>query len=116
MSTVDKVILPFFAAIGGTVHYFGKPYRGVYQVCFDLLAGIEPARVLAVGDTLETDIAGGQAFGLKTVLVQGGVLADPLGIEWGTSAPPDRLQKLCVEHGVMPDMTIPAWVCSNFVQ
>lgn len=99
-----------YEAMGGTAHYFGKPYGGVYQVCFDILDGIDPARVLAVGDTLETDIAGAQAVGLKTVLVQGGVLAEPLDIAWGTSVPPDRLEKLCVEHGVIPDMTIPALV------
>ena len=53
---------------------------------------------------------GAQAFGLKTVLVQGGVLAEPLGIDWGASAPVDRLEKLCAEYGMMPDMTIPALV------
>ncbi len=99
-----------YEAMGGVAHYFGKPYRGVYQVCFDLLDGTDPARVFAVGDTLETDIAGAQAFGLKTVLVQGGVLAEPLGIDWGASAPAGRLEKLCAEHGVTPDMTIPALV------
>lgn len=99
-----------YEAMGGVAHYFGKPYGGVYQVCFDILDGVDPARVVAIGDTLETDIAGAQAFGLKTVLVQGGVLAEPLGIEWGASAPADRLEKLCAEHGVMPDMTIPALV------
>jgi len=100
----------FYETMDGVAHYFGKPYGGVYQVCFDLLDGTDPARVLAVGDTLETDIAGAQAFGLKTVLVQGGVLAEPLGIDWGASAPPDRLEKLCNEHGVTPDMAIPALV------
>jgi HAD superfamily hydrolase (TIGR01459 family) len=99
-----------YEAMGGQVHYFGKPYPAIYDVCFDMLDGIDRARVLAVGDTLETDIAGAKAVGLETVLVQGGVLAEPLGITWGESAPDDRLRALCAEHGTMPDMALPALI------
>jgi HAD superfamily hydrolase (TIGR01459 family) len=99
-----------YEALGGVVHYFGKPHRAVYELCFELLDGVDLDRVLAVGDNLETDIAGAKAAGLKTVLVLGGVLAEPLGIEWGELAPPERLEALCAEHGVLPDMAIPALV------
>ena len=99
-----------YEGMGGQVHYFGKPYPAIYDVCFDLLDGIDRGRVLAVGDTLETDIAGAQSVGLGTVLVQGGVLAEPLGITWGESASDDRLQALCAEHGTMPDMALPALI------
>ena len=99
-----------YAEMGATVHYFGKPYPAVYNVCFGLLDGIERSRVLAVGDSLETDIAGAKAVGLETLLVLGGILADPLGIEWGDAAPEDRLQSLCAEHGVIPDMAVPALI------
>jgi len=96
---------------GGAVHYFGKPHPGVYEVCFEILEGVSRARILAVGDNLETDIRGAAALGLGTVLVQGGVLAEPLGLAWGESAPLDRLEALCAGHGVMPEATIPvlAW-------
>ena len=99
-----------YQALGATVHYVGKPYPAVYDVCFGLLDGIARARVLAVGDSLETDIAGAKAVGLDTVLVLGGILADPLGIEWGDAAPEDRLQLLCAERGVIPDMVVPALI------
>lgn len=99
-----------YGEMGAPVHYFGKPYPAVYEVCFGLLDGIDRSRVLAVGDSLETDIAGAKAAGLETVLVLGGILADPLGIEWGDAAPADRLQALCAEHGVMPNMAIPALI------
>ena len=99
-----------YAEMGAPVHYFGKPYPAVYDVCFSLFDGIERSRVLAVGDSLETDIAGAKAVGLDTVLVLGGILADPLGIEWGDAAPEDRLQSLCAEHGVIPDMAVPALI------
>jgi HAD superfamily hydrolase (TIGR01459 family) len=99
-----------YEALGGVVHYFGKPHRAVYELCFELLERVDRARVLAVGDSLETDIAGAKAAGLATVLVLGGVLAEPLGIEWGELAPRERLEALCAEHGVLPDIAIPALV------
>lgn len=99
-----------YAARGGTVHYFGKPWPAVYDRCLERLGGAAPGRVFAVGDNLDTDIAGAQRRGLPTVLVQGGVLAAPLGIAWGESAPPPALAALCRRRGIVPDMTIPALV------
>ena len=97
-----------YAARGGAVHYFGKPWPAVYETCLERLNGAEKARVFAVGDNLETDIAGARAAGLPAVLVQGGVLAAELGIAWGESAAPDALAALCRRRGVVPDMAIPA--------
>lgn len=99
-----------YAAQGGTVHYFGKPYPAVYNACLDMLEGPGSRRVFAVGDNLVTDIAGARARGIPTVLVQGGVLAEPLGIAWGESAEPERLARLCRRRGVVPDMALPALV------
>lgn len=99
-----------YEAMGGTVHYFGKPHAAVYDACFAILDGIARTRVLAVGDNLETDIAGAKAVGLETLLVLGGVLAEPLGLAWGESAPAERIAALCADHGVMPEMAIPALV------
>jgi HAD superfamily hydrolase (TIGR01459 family) len=97
-----------YEGLGGRVHYFGKPHARIYDVCFERLGGLARERILAVGDNLETDIAGAQKVGLATVLVLGGVLAEPLGIAWGESAPPARIEALCAEHGIMPDLAIPA--------
>ena len=99
-----------YAALGGMVYYFGKPYPAVYEHCLALLNGASRERVFAIGDNLKTDIAGAHARGLPTVLVQGGVLAAPLGLEWGQTASPAALERLCRARGVIPDMTIPALV------
>ena len=100
-----------YEAMGGSVHYFGKPHAAVYDACFALLDGIARPRILAIGDSLETDIAGAQGVGLETMLVLGGILAEPLGLAWGDSASPERIAALCTTHGVMPRMAIPtlAW-------
>ena len=97
-----------YEAIGGRALYFGKPHARIYKLCFDRLGGIARDRILAVGDNLETDIAGARAVGLATVLVLGGVLAEALEIKWGESAPAARIEALCADHGITPDLAIPA--------
>lgn len=63
-----------YEALGGKVKWFGKPYREVYEYSHSLLGGIDKKQILAVGDSLETDIPGAQAFGIDSVLVTGGIL------------------------------------------
>ena len=50
------------------VHY-GKPFPLAYAMAMQHLPGIPPERVAMVGDTLHTDILGGRAAGMGTVLV-----------------------------------------------
>lgn len=50
----------------------GKPEPPLYRLCASRL-GVEPARVLAVGDRLETDVAGAVATGMDSLLVLTGV-------------------------------------------
>lgn len=45
---------------------FGKPYPEAFHIA---LAGMGPGRYAMIGDTLHTDILGGQAAGLATILV-----------------------------------------------
>ena len=58
--------------------FCGKPFRGIFDLALERLGpDIDPARTLMVGDTLHTDVLGGQVAGLQTALVtQTGVLAD----------------------------------------
>lgn len=53
---------------GGYVYYFGKPYYNIYEYAFHL-TGADSSRSLMAGDTLETDILGGQNAQMKTLLV-----------------------------------------------
>lgn len=54
--------------VGAVVHWFGKPFGDAFD---DALAriGLPPERVAMVGDTLHTDVLGGRAAGMGTVLV-----------------------------------------------
>lgn len=78
-----------YAAMGGAVTFFGKPYPGVYRMCLDALQeitgrAVAPARVLAAGDGLHTDIAGGNAAGMPTLFLSGGIHAEELGGEFAS--------------------------------
>lgn len=55
--------------LGLAPSFFGKPYGDAYTDVMERLPGVAPARVAMVGDTLHTDILGGRAAGMKTVLV-----------------------------------------------
>lgn len=51
--------------------FFGKPFGNVFDLTFARLGRFDPARTVMVGDSLHTDILGGQAAGIKTALIAG---------------------------------------------
>ena len=72
---------------GGSVRWHGKPFRSVYETCFGLLGIDDLSRILAIGDSLRTDIAGAAGAGIDSVLIAGGIHADEFGAMDGQ--PPD---------------------------
>jgi HAD superfamily hydrolase (TIGR01459 family) len=83
---------------GGTVVEVGKPDPAVYGPVMELLGGPDPARVLAVGDTPHTDLAGAQAAGLDSLWALTGLTADA----HGDDPSPLLLARLAAEEGVAP--------------
>lgn len=49
--------------------FYGKPYAPAFSAVLDRFSAVPPERILMVGDTLHTDILGGQNAGMKTLLV-----------------------------------------------
>ena len=49
--------------------FFGKPFGNIFDLAFAHLTSVDFSRTLMVGDSLHTDILGGQAAGLKTALI-----------------------------------------------
>ena len=59
-------------ATGITPEFFGKPFSHIFEMSLaDLPFTPDRSRILMVGDTLQTDILGGAAAGLKTALITG---------------------------------------------
>lgn len=96
---------------GGDVVYFGKPHPAVYEAAFAKLRQIVGARlaldeVLAVGDGVQTDIAGAAAVGIPSVFVTGGIAAAEFGSD-PLRPDPEQLQAFLDREGQSPDFAIP---------
>ena len=74
---------------GGKVRWHGKPYRSVYDACLALLGIADGSRILAVGDSLRTDIAGAAAAGIDSLFIAGGIHAEEFGLVQGINPSPD---------------------------
>jgi HAD superfamily hydrolase (TIGR01459 family) len=72
-----------YEALGGRVRWHGKPFAAVYETCFALLEIADRRRILAVGDSLRTDIAGANGVGIDSLLVAGGIHAEEFGLAPG---------------------------------
>ena len=96
-----------YEELGGRALYHGKPHAPVYERCMSLMTGVARRRIVAVGDSLRTDIAGALAAGLDSVFVTGGIHGEELGLAPGQSPEPGRLAALCRAAGWFPGAAIP---------
>ncbi len=84
-----------YEAMGGAVHYIGKPHATVYDEARAALAGC--TKLLAIGDNPLTDILGANRMGIDSVLITGGVLSHHHG-----QISEQKALALCAEHGAHP--------------
>jgi HAD superfamily hydrolase (TIGR01459 family) len=98
-----------YEALGGRVRWHGKPFPAVYQTCFRLLGIADRRRILAVGDSLRTDIAGAAGAGIDSLLVTGGIHGDELGAAPGELPEPARLEAAFAASGHHPQSVIAAF-------
>jgi HAD superfamily hydrolase (TIGR01459 family) len=69
--------------IGGRVIQGGKPHPPIYRRAFELAEThlgrvLEPARVLAIGDAIQTDIRGAIAQSLDSLFIASGIHQDEI--------------------------------------
>lgn len=94
---------------GGFVRWHGKPFASVYHGCFRLLGAIDPARILAIGDNIDTDIAGARGVEIDCALVAGGIHADQLDRDAAGLPDADALAALC------RGKASPTWILSQLL-
>ena len=74
-----------YAALGGEVLYCGKPHAPIYEAALATAAALRGGRtpsrrrVLAIGDSVRTDLKGAAAFGLDCMFVTSGIHAEQYG-------------------------------------
>jgi HAD superfamily hydrolase (TIGR01459 family) len=76
-------IADLYATMGGEVLYAGKPYRPIYDMAVAKAAAagkpVALDRVLAIGDSLRTDLKGARTLGVDFLFVTSGIHAEELG-------------------------------------
>jgi HAD superfamily hydrolase (TIGR01459 family) len=74
-------IAELYRELGGEVIFYGKPHPPIYQRAMQLAAEhlgrpAELNRVLAIGDSVRTDLAGAHGFGIDCLFVTRGIHAE----------------------------------------
>ena len=64
-------IAKIFEELGGEAIYYGKPYKEIYEMCFE-----KNEKVLAIGDNLRTDIKGANNLNKDCLFISNGVHRD----------------------------------------
>jgi HAD superfamily hydrolase (TIGR01459 family) len=95
-----------YEEIGGRVRWHGKPFPAVYETCLGALAIADRRRILAVGDSLRTDIAGAANVGIDSLLVAGGIHGDEFGVAENELPDPARLAAGIAASGYRPTAAI----------
>jgi HAD superfamily hydrolase (TIGR01459 family) len=74
-------IAELYRELGGEVIFYGKPHRPIYERAMQLASErlgrpAELNRVLAIGDSVRTDLAGAHGFGIDCLFVTRGIHAE----------------------------------------
>ncbi|WP_024514093.1 TIGR01459 family HAD-type hydrolase [Bradyrhizobium sp. Tv2a-2] len=72
-------IAELYGELGGEVIFYGKPHRPIYERAMELATErrqgreVSRGRVLAIGDSVRTDLAGANGFGIDLLFVTRGI-------------------------------------------
>jgi HAD superfamily hydrolase (TIGR01459 family) len=98
-------VAELYATMGGEVLYAGKPYRPIYEMAVakaEAASGrkADKARILAIGDSVRTDLKGARGFGVDFLFLTAGIHAE----EMGGRARPDAaaMNRVFAAAGEMP--------------
>ncbi len=71
-------IAELYRTLGGEVIFYGKPYPPIYDRALGLAHGLRggTGRVLAIGDSVRTDLTGANTMGLDCLFLTRGIHAD----------------------------------------
>ena len=89
-----------YQRLGGRVRWHGKPYPSVYDSCLRLLGIGDKRRILAIGDSLRTDIAGAARAGIDSLFIVGGIHAAEFSANGALN--PELIEAALEESGMQP--------------
>src|SRR5437660_5956119 len=74
-------VAELYRELGGEVVFYGKPHRPIYERAMQLATEqrghkADLGKVLAIGDSVRTDLAGAHGFGIDCLFVTRGIHAE----------------------------------------
>jgi HAD superfamily hydrolase (TIGR01459 family) len=105
--TAPGAIARHYEGLGGRVFYVGKPHRPIYELCLEALGNPAPGSIVAIGDSVQHDIAGAAGMMLDTALVMAGIHGPGFDLVGGLDANQAALEQLEAEFGVRPRWILP---------
>jgi HAD superfamily hydrolase (TIGR01459 family) len=96
-----------YEGLGGRVLYVGKPHRPIYELALEALGNPPPGSIVAIGDSVEHDIAGAAGMRLDTALIMSGIHGAGFNLAGGPEANRAALEQLEAEFGVRPRWLLP---------
>ncbi|MBK4215370.1 TIGR01459 family HAD-type hydrolase [Paracoccus caeni] len=95
----------FYEDMGGKSLYFGKPHPPIYERAHRLMNLAQNARILVIGDGINTDVKGAQQEGIDCLFVTGGLAADNFGDDVENPVG-ERLNEWLSLHLMQPEFSI----------
>lgn len=114
----------FYSENGGFVRFHGKPHQDIYDWVFEHLLATPKERVLAIGDSLATDVKGAHGNGIDSLWILSGIHGKDLeskgvavskpvasGGEEALVAPEilPQLKAFCAPYTVSPSYAMHFW-------
>ena len=93
------LLAEYYEKIGGKVEYYGKPYKQIYEHCFNFFEK-KNTRVLAIGDSLENDIKGANALNFDSLLITDGIHRE---VNNNNNVDKQKLDGLIKTKNIFPD-------------
>ena len=95
-----------YEKMSGKVFNYGKPFSSVYNMTLEKFGNPNKSQVIAIGDGIETDIAGANKFEIDNILVTGGILANRLEVKFDQEAEQKKLEEVCNSYQIFPKFVI----------
>jgi HAD superfamily hydrolase (TIGR01459 family) len=98
-------VADLYKSLGGEVLYAGKPHRPIYDLALSRVAALRGAtpqlkNVLAIGDSIRTDLKGATDVGIDCLFVTAGIHAEELGDRHDPNL--SALNRIFADAGIAP--------------
>ena len=93
------LLAEYYQKIGGRVEYYGKPFKQIYEFCFNFFDK-KNKKILIIGDSLENDIKGANNLNFDSLLITDGIHRE---VNNNNNVDKQKLDALIKTKNIFPD-------------